>query len=80
MKKTKTYDEFKKAMRAADIKVSTSTYSDFKGVRLKTAQGCQLNSKVITQDFYKRHETEIQFINVYRENFEVFDGAMRVVF
>lgn len=80
MKKDKTYTEFKAAMKQAGIKVSKSVYSDFIGVRLKTAQGCQLNSTIMTKEFRDKYEAEIGFINAYRDTFSVFDGLMRVVF
>ena len=80
MKTNKTYDEFKTAMRKAGIKISRSVYSDFIGVRLKTAQGCQLNNTATTQAFREKYQAELDFITAYKENFEVFDGSIRVVF
>lgn len=80
MKKDKTFTEFKSAMRKAGIKVSSSRYSEFIGVNLKTAQGCQLNGTVMSKEFYAKYSAEIDFINAYRANYSVFDGSWRVIF
>lgn len=72
-----TIQEFRKALKAFDCKLSVKSFSDFKACSVINKDGIKVNTQIMTQEHINNNIDVITFINAARGNIQ--DGISTVV-